>query len=265
MYFLKELQHFLNPQRNCAATRFWTIGSPQGQSLAISANKTSQPGHKGTKCQPSSALKSAIAAPALIAAGRLNSASAAVTLKISHQFPGGTLEEGDFRDRMCQNRGRTREAHQRRHHRAGLSQPVADEDGAVRHCAKARSISACTYFVCGRRISLAQHRLMPGLVSSYPQSAAWKTSPIGQKFSAFFADKGVVILSWIWRPAKSQSRGNPIVQPEDAKGQKFAAAAEKWTRCCRPPAPPLWQHRQTNFTPPCRPALATPPSPRRPA
>src|ERR1700683_2780001 len=48
-----------------------------------------------------SALKSALAAPALIAAGRLNSASAAVTLKISHQFPGGTLEEGDFRDRLC--------------------------------------------------------------------------------------------------------------------------------------------------------------------
>ncbi|MHA0111193.1 hypothetical protein ACXYUI_29305, partial [Klebsiella pneumoniae] len=23
------------------------------------------------------------------------------TLKISHQFPGGTLEQGDFRDRLC--------------------------------------------------------------------------------------------------------------------------------------------------------------------
>jgi TRAP-type transport system periplasmic protein len=44
-------------------------------------------------------MAAALAAPALMASGRL--ASAVQTLKISHQFPGGTLEEGDFRDRLC--------------------------------------------------------------------------------------------------------------------------------------------------------------------
>ena len=44
-------------------------------------------------------MAGALAAPALMASGRL--ASAVQTLKISHQFPGGTLEEGDFRDRLC--------------------------------------------------------------------------------------------------------------------------------------------------------------------
>src|SRR5260370_40020474 len=44
-------------------------------------------------------MAGALAAPALMASGRL--AAAAQTLKISHQFPGGTLDEGDFRDRLC--------------------------------------------------------------------------------------------------------------------------------------------------------------------
>jgi TRAP-type transport system periplasmic protein len=44
-------------------------------------------------------MAGALAAPAVIAVGRM--AGAAQTLKISHQFPGGTLEEGDFRDRLC--------------------------------------------------------------------------------------------------------------------------------------------------------------------
>src|SRR6516225_10633241 len=43
----------------------------------------------------------ALSAPAIIASTRLGSAAPAQTLKISHQFPGGTIDEGDFRDRLC--------------------------------------------------------------------------------------------------------------------------------------------------------------------
>ncbi len=46
-------------------------------------------------------LAGAIAAPAVIAASRLGMAAPARMLKISHQFPGGTINEGDFRDRLC--------------------------------------------------------------------------------------------------------------------------------------------------------------------
>ena len=44
------------------------------------------------------ALALGIAAPALL---RFGSAHAGTALKISHQFPGGTAAEGDFRDRLC--------------------------------------------------------------------------------------------------------------------------------------------------------------------
>ena len=40
-----------------------------------------------------------IAAPAIVGGGRLG--HAATVLKISHQFPGGTIDSGDFRDKLC--------------------------------------------------------------------------------------------------------------------------------------------------------------------
>src|SRR5258708_8042983 len=42
-----------------------------------------------------------LSAPAIVASTRLGSAAPAQTLKISHQFPGGTIDDGDFRDRLC--------------------------------------------------------------------------------------------------------------------------------------------------------------------
>ena len=45
-------------------------------------------------------LVSTLAAPAILRFGT-GTAHAATTLKISHQFPGGTIEKGDFRDRLC--------------------------------------------------------------------------------------------------------------------------------------------------------------------
>ena len=45
-------------------------------------------------------LASALAAPAVLRMG-IGTAHAATTLKISHQFPGGTIDSGDIRDQMC--------------------------------------------------------------------------------------------------------------------------------------------------------------------
>jgi TRAP-type C4-dicarboxylate transport system substrate-binding protein len=62
--------------------------------------------------------------------------------------------------------------------------------------------------------------LMPGLVTSYEQGYAWKNAEIGQEFSRLLADKGIVILSWIWQAGGVASRGKPLVDPEDAAGLK---------------------------------------------
>ncbi len=45
-------------------------------------------------------LKSLAAVPAAIAAARFARAADARVIKISHQFPGGSIDNGDFRDRL---------------------------------------------------------------------------------------------------------------------------------------------------------------------
>jgi len=69
--------------------------------------------------------------------------------------------------------------------------------------------------------------LMPGLVSSYKQGAAWKDAEVGKKFSQFLAGKGVIIVSWIWQAGGVASRGVPIVNPQDANGLKVRGGSRE--------------------------------------
>jgi TRAP-type C4-dicarboxylate transport system substrate-binding protein len=69
--------------------------------------------------------------------------------------------------------------------------------------------------------------LMPGLVTSYEQGYAWKDAEIGKEFSRMLADKGVIILSWIWQAGGVASRGKPIVNPEDAAGLKVRGGSHE--------------------------------------
>src|SRR3984893_13428923 len=168
-------------------------------------------------------LSGALAAPALVASTRLGSAAPAHTLKISHQFPGGTIDDGDFRDRLCRRFGaelekRTNGAVTAQiYPNSSLMKTVA-QFSAVRKGALDISLYPISY--AGGEYAELNIGLMPGLVSSYAQGAAWKNSAVGQKFSAFLAEKGVIILSWIWQAGGVASRNTPIVNPQDAKGLK---------------------------------------------
>src|ERR1700719_1782625 len=150
-------------------------------------------------------LAGAIAAPAVIAAARLGSAAPAQMLKISHQFPGGTIDEGDFRDRIClkfaaEIEKRTSGAIGAQVYPNSSLMKTIPQFSAVRKGALDLSFYPISY--AGGAFPELNIGLMPGVVTSYPQGAAWKKSPVGQKFSAFLAEKGVIILSWI-----SQSGG----------------------------------------------------------
>src|ERR1700730_16956063 len=175
-------------------------------------------------------LVGAVCAPAVIAATQLGTAAAAQILKISHQFPGGTLEEGDFRDRLCRRfaaelEKRTNGALTGQVYPSSSLMKTVAQFSALRKGALDVSLYPISY--AGGEFSELNIGLMPGLVSSYPQGAAWKTSPIGEKFNAFVQEKGVVILSWIWQAGGVVSRGNPIVNPDDAKGQKIRGGSRE--------------------------------------
>src|SRR5690348_176562 len=161
-------------------------------------------------------LVGALAAPAVIAASRMSSAAPSLTLKISHQFPGGTIDEGDFRDRLCRKfaaelEKRTNgEIAAQVYPNSSLMKTVA-QFSAMRKGALDLSLYPISY--AGGEAPETNIGLMPGLVSSYKQRAAWKTSTVGQKFSAYLADKGVVMVSWIWQARGVARRGAPIGNP----------------------------------------------------
>jgi TRAP-type C4-dicarboxylate transport system substrate-binding protein len=175
-------------------------------------------------------LAGALAAPAVIASTRLGSAAPAQMLKISHQFPGGTINEGDFRDRLClmfaaELEKRTNGALGAQVYPNSSLMKTIPQFSAVRKGALDMSLYPISY--AGGEFAELNIGLMPGLVSSYQQGAAWKKSPVGEKFSAFLSDKGVLILSWIWQAGGVVGRGNPIVNPPDAKGLKIRGGSRE--------------------------------------
>jgi TRAP-type transport system periplasmic protein len=175
-------------------------------------------------------LLAAVAAPAVIAGSRLGSAAPAQMLKISHQFPGGTIDEGDFRDRICLKFAaeldkRTNGALGAQVYPNSSLMKTIPQFSAVRKGALDQSFYPISY--AGGEFPELNIGLMPGLVSSYAQGAAWKTSPVGQKFGEFLAGKGVIILSWVWQAGGMVTRGNPIINPEDAKGLKIRGGSRE--------------------------------------
>jgi TRAP-type C4-dicarboxylate transport system substrate-binding protein len=175
-------------------------------------------------------LRAAVAAPAVIAGSRLGSAAPAQMLKVSHQFPGGTIDDGDFRDRVClkfaaEVEKRTNGAIGAQVYPNSSLMKTVPQFDAVRKGALDLSFYPISY--AGGAFPELNIGLMPGVVTSYPQGAAWKTSPVGQKFSDFLASKGVIILSWIWQAGGVASRGNPIINPDDAKGLKIRGGSRE--------------------------------------
>src|SRR5439155_1569850 len=69
--------------------------------------------------------------------------------------------------------------------------------------------------------------LMPGLVTSYEQGFAWKKAEIGKALTDLLADKGVIIVTWIWQAGGAASRTAPIIAPEDVKGLKFRGGSRE--------------------------------------
>jgi TRAP-type C4-dicarboxylate transport system substrate-binding protein len=168
-----------------------------------------------------------LAAPALL---RAQAATAVKTLKISHQFPGGTLEQGDFRDRMV--RRFAAEVGKRTNGElafeiypgSSLMKTVA-QFSAVRRGALDLSLYPLAY--AGGEIPEVNIGLMPCLVSTYAQGMAWKTSEIGKQLSDLLDKRGVKILTWVWQAGGVASRAGGVVNPDDVKGLKIRGGSRE--------------------------------------
>ncbi len=168
-----------------------------------------------------------LAAPALLRAG---AARAATTIKVSHQFPGGTIEQGDFRDRLCRRfaaevgKRSNGDINVEVYANSSLMKTNA-QFSALRKGALDASLFPLPY--AGGEAPETNIGLMPSLVNSYDQGLGWKTKPVGKELANYLADKGVVILTWVWQAGGVASRARQMVAPEDAKGMKIRGGSRE--------------------------------------
>src|SRR3954465_76343 len=145
-------------------------------------------------------------------------------LKISHQFPGGTIDSGDFRDQLCRrfaaelakrtNGALTAEVYPN----SSLVKTVA-QYSAMRRGALDMSLYPLNY--AGGEVSEYNIGFMPGVISSYAQGYAWKKAEIGKRLTSLSAEKGVVCVPGLGQAGGGASRDTkPVLVPEDVKGKK---------------------------------------------
>lgn len=170
------------------------------------------------------------AAPTVALFGRHAFAADPVSLKISHQFPGGTINEGDFRDRLCRRfsaeiEKRTGGALKGTVYAGSSLMKTNAQFSALRKGALDMSLVPLSY--AGGEVPETNIGLMPGVVTSYEQGMSWKNAEVGKALSDVLADKGVMIVSWIWQAGGVASRTKPIIDPEDAKGLKVRGGSRE--------------------------------------
>ncbi|MBS0657089.1 MAG: TRAP transporter substrate-binding protein DctP [Verrucomicrobia bacterium] len=152
------------------------------------------------------------------------------TFKIAHQFPGGTADEGDFRDRLC--RKFAAEVEKRTNGQLKFeiyannslfksdTQFTAMQRGGLEMC-----LIPLAYM--GGKIPEVNLTLMPGLISSYEQGHRWKSAPIGAKLNELLDKNDVKIVTWVWQAGGIANTGsNPILVPDDVKGLKIRGASK---------------------------------------
>ena len=151
-------------------------------------------------------------------------------IKISHQFPGGTVEQGDFRDRLVR---RFAASVQERtggeltfeiYPGSSLMKTVA-QFSAIRRGALDMSLYPLAY--AGGEVPEVDVGLMPCLVTSYEQGLAWKANDIGHELEALLDKRGVRIVTWIWQGGGVASRTRGVVRPDDTKGLKIRGGSRE--------------------------------------
>jgi TRAP-type transport system periplasmic protein len=162
-----------------------------------------------------------LCAAAMAAAG--SALAANVTLRASHQFPGG---KGDVRDEMVQMIARDAKA-------ANVGLEVQVFPGASLFKANEQwnalvngqlDISSFPLDYASGKVRAFGATLMPGLVRSHERAARLNDSKFMREIKAKIAKSGVVVLSDAWLAGAVASKKDCILEPKDVAGQKIRSA-----------------------------------------
>lgn len=167
--------------------------------------------------------KSALAVSVAILAVMPVAHAADITLKASHQWPGG---KGDVRDEMVQILAREME-------KADVGVKVQVYPGKSLFKPKEQwgamvkgqlDISAFPLDYASGRHPEFSATLMPGLVRNHDRAARLNSSPFMDDIKKVINDAGVVVLADAWLAGAFASKQQCITSPESMKGQVTRAA-----------------------------------------
>src|SRR5260221_10885508 len=162
------------------------------------------------------------AVAALVAAGAPVLA-ANVTLRASHQFPGG---KGDVRDEMVQIIAREAKAANvglevQVYPGASLFKPNEQWNALVNG---QLDISSFPLDYASGKVRSFGATLMPGLVRNHERAARLNDSQFMKEIRAQIDKAGVVVLSDAWLAGAGAAKKARIRKPEDGKGGKMRSA-----------------------------------------
>jgi TRAP-type C4-dicarboxylate transport system substrate-binding protein len=151
------------------------------------------------------------------------SAQAQVTMKASHQFPGG---KGDVRDDMVQMIAKEAKAANvgleiQVYPGASLFKPNDQWNAMVNG---QLDISLFPLDYASGKVPVFSATLMPGLIRSQERAKRINNSQFMKDIRAEIEKRGVIVLSDAWFAGGMASNKGCLVHPNDLKGLKFRAA-----------------------------------------
>jgi TRAP-type C4-dicarboxylate transport system substrate-binding protein len=165
----------------------------------------------------------------LLSATSPSYAADAKVIKISHQWPGGSIDKGDFRDRLT--RMFAQEVEKRT--KGELKFEIYPGGSLVKSKQQLDALSAGALDMTlyplaysGGKIPEVNITLMPALLSSYEQGYRWKDAPIGKELTRILEANNVKIITWVWQAGGNVSRDKAILVPDDVKGLKVRGAGK---------------------------------------
>ena len=165
-----------------------------------------------------------------LAAASLPALAQAKVIKISHQFPGGTIDEGDFRDRLV----RKFAAEVEKKSNGTLKFEIYPASSLMKTVPQFKAVSTggldMTLYplaYAGGEVPEVNLTLMPAVITSYEQGLRWKDAPIGKELTRILDEKNVKIVTWIWQAGGIAAKTKNVVNPDDVKGMKVRGGSRE--------------------------------------
>lgn len=164
--------------------------------------------------------------------GGSGSGGSEVNLRLSHQWPEASGEDGDFRALIAQRfKQQVEERTSGRisvqiYPNASLVEPK-EQYKAITQGTLDMSVFPLDY--ASGQVPQYSVTLMPALVKSHAQAQNWKDSEIGNRIDQLTQNNGAKVLTWIWNAGGiGVSQGSPVVSPDDVNDGDVARAAGPW-------------------------------------